>query len=373
MSVLQCVIFLRRSSSTRKSSTPNTWVPFIDLNNSTKFCESKAALSLTHFLCTLSKADFNVFIEYFGFSDDEKPKQLPTEYTLIVENLRNNVLENTEQNQKKKIVKRVTRFIFEMINATNTKDGSWPGEIHALVLSKMLKIRIVIVSNYWMGLEGWFDTDNAFFDDITSGLLNTISSPAPKDQKKCYLYQVNSKFSPYTCNWTNAMNHFEYLQETSDDVLTNNDKQHTYKGRGGIDMRCYPFDLHDEPWEALVKRLALSSEDSNQASSLLLTKKATSKEISKDTLIASITKNDISTVQACAWHQANKKKDFVCSINGMNLSQCGYLDSNCSFLVHRECAIECCRAVGIVYTLEDGKSAKCPNHHESLKNKLNSF
>ncbi len=42
-------------------------------------------------------------------------------------------------------------------------------------------------------------------------------------------------------------------------------------------------------------------------------------------------------------------------------------------MVHRECAIECCRAVGIFYTLEDGKSAKCPNHHESLKEKLNSF
>ena len=57
----------------------------------------------------------------------------------------------------------MTCFIFEMINATNTKDGSWPGDIHALVLSKMLKIRIVIVSNYWMGFEqGWFDTDHAF-------------------------------------------------------------------------------------------------------------------------------------------------------------------------------------------------------------------
>jgi hypothetical protein len=55
-----------------------------------------------------------------------------------------------EQTQKEDIVKWVTWFIFEMINATNTKDGQWPDEIHALVLSKMLKIRIAIVSNYWM-------------------------------------------------------------------------------------------------------------------------------------------------------------------------------------------------------------------------------
>ncbi len=48
------------------------------------------------------------------------------------------------------------------------------------------------------------------------------------------------------------MNHFEYLQETSDDILTNDDKQRAYKGRGGIDERCYPFDLRDETWEALV-------------------------------------------------------------------------------------------------------------------------
>ncbi len=136
-----------------KSSTPNDWVPFINLNNSTRFCESKAALSLTQVLCTLSEVNFDVLIQYFGFSDDKKPKQLPTKYTLIVENLRNSVQVKTEQTQREDIVKWVTCYIFEMINATNTKDGSWPGEIHALVLSKMLKIRIVIVSNYWMRLE----------------------------------------------------------------------------------------------------------------------------------------------------------------------------------------------------------------------------
>jgi hypothetical protein len=43
-------------------------------------------LSLTRFLCTLSKADFNVLINFYGFNDDKNPKRLPTEYTLIVEN-----------------------------------------------------------------------------------------------------------------------------------------------------------------------------------------------------------------------------------------------------------------------------------------------
>jgi hypothetical protein len=55
-------------------SLPDAWDPFINLKNSTAFCESKAALSLTWFLCTLSKADFNVLINFYGFNDDENPK-----------------------------------------------------------------------------------------------------------------------------------------------------------------------------------------------------------------------------------------------------------------------------------------------------------
>jgi hypothetical protein len=124
--------FLGDLFSQEKSSTHNAWVPFIGLNNSTTFRESKAALFLTQFLCTLSEADFDVLINYFGFLDDKKPKRLPTKYTLVVENLRNKILVNMEQNQKNDIVKRVTRFMLEMINATNTKEGLWPGDIHAL-------------------------------------------------------------------------------------------------------------------------------------------------------------------------------------------------------------------------------------------------
>ncbi len=89
------------------------------LNNSARFCGSKAALSLTQFLCTLPEADFDVLFEYFGFSDDNKPKQLPTKYTLIVENLWNNYLVKMEQTHKENIVKWVTCFIFEMINAVH--------------------------------------------------------------------------------------------------------------------------------------------------------------------------------------------------------------------------------------------------------------
>ncbi len=97
--------FLRDLIQQGTSSLPDAWVPFIGLKNSTTFCESKAALSLTRFLCILPEADFKVLIEYFGFNDDENTKQLPAEYTLIVENLSNNVFVNTEQDLKENIVK----------------------------------------------------------------------------------------------------------------------------------------------------------------------------------------------------------------------------------------------------------------------------
>jgi hypothetical protein len=176
--------FLRDLLSQEKSSTPDAWVPFINLNNSTGFCGSKAALFLTKILCTLSEADFNMLINYTGFSDDEKPKQLPTEYTLVVENLRNNVLVKTELTQKEAIIKWVTHFIYGMINAPNTKDGSWPGDIHAFVLSKTPIIRIVIVINFWMGLkEGWFDTDTAFLMTSCQDFQTPYQVKHPKIKK----------------------------------------------------------------------------------------------------------------------------------------------------------------------------------------------
>jgi hypothetical protein len=56
----------------------------------------------------------------------------------------------------------MNKFIFNMINTTKTTDGSLPGEVHALVLSKMLKVRIVIVQNNYDGLACSFDSDNWF-------------------------------------------------------------------------------------------------------------------------------------------------------------------------------------------------------------------
>jgi hypothetical protein len=53
----------------------------------------------------------------------------------------------TKESQNKGIVKWMKNFIFKMINATKTMDGSWPGEAHSLALRKMLRVRFVIVQN----------------------------------------------------------------------------------------------------------------------------------------------------------------------------------------------------------------------------------
>ncbi len=76
-----------------------------------------------------------------------------------------------------------------MINATTTEDGSWPGEVHALVLSKILRVRIDIIQNNCYGLARSFDSDNWIFDGAlgTSGLSETMLRKASNGQKTCYL------------------------------------------------------------------------------------------------------------------------------------------------------------------------------------------
>jgi len=109
----------------------------------------------------------------------------------------------------------MNKFIFDMINATTITDGPWPGVVHALVLSKMLIVRIVIVQNNYDGLAHSFDSDNWFFEDTlgTSGLSETMRRNAPNGQKKCYLLQTNSKIPPFMCEWENNLNHLVNLQE----------------------------------------------------------------------------------------------------------------------------------------------------------------
>ncbi len=86
--------------------------------------------------------------EYYGdienyIENDIKKKDtvLSLEYALFVERVRL----KTEESKNKGIVKWLSSFIFEMINATKTMDVSWPGEAHTLNLSKMLRVGVPIV------------------------------------------------------------------------------------------------------------------------------------------------------------------------------------------------------------------------------------
>jgi hypothetical protein len=54
--------FLKNLLGQETSLTPDEWAPFINLINSTSFWKSKAAMSLTHFLCTFCEADFDALI-----------------------------------------------------------------------------------------------------------------------------------------------------------------------------------------------------------------------------------------------------------------------------------------------------------------------
>ena len=117
-----------------------------------------------------------------------------------------------------------------MINATITMYGSWPGDVHALVLSKMLRVRIVIVQNNYDGLKGLFNSDNWFFEG-TPRLSENMLRKAPNGQKTCYLLQTNSKIPPFMCEWENNLNHLVNLQEILEGFYTDDQKHSAYKER----------------------------------------------------------------------------------------------------------------------------------------------
>ncbi len=100
------------------------------------------------------------------------------------------VMLKTETSKNKGIVKWMNNFVFDMIKVTLTGGGSWPGEVHALVLSKMLRLRIVIVQNDYNGLTSLFDSDDWIFEG-PPGLSKTMLRKAPNGQKTCYLLQTN--------------------------------------------------------------------------------------------------------------------------------------------------------------------------------------
>ncbi len=138
--------FLTELHSQEKSTFPGEWLPYINMTDSKTFSDSNVIQDLAQYLCTICEADFDALVEYYG-DIMKTDKKLPLEYASFVERVRL----KTEESKNKGIVKWMNKFIFKMINTTKTKDGSWAGEAHALILSKMLRVRTVIVQNNYDG------------------------------------------------------------------------------------------------------------------------------------------------------------------------------------------------------------------------------
>ncbi len=142
---LVCVFFYSVSSffkelhSQERSTYPVEWSPYINMTNSKTFSGPNVIQDLAEFLCTIGEVDLDALKECYGecYVDikndiendiEKKDKVLLLKYALFVERVKL----KTEESKNKGIVKWMNNFIFKMINATKTKDGSWPGEAHAL-------------------------------------------------------------------------------------------------------------------------------------------------------------------------------------------------------------------------------------------------
>ena len=71
-----------------------------------------------------------------------------------------------------------------MINATPDPNCSWPGDVRALILSKLIQTNIVIVDNLLKGLISLFDT-SGYTELFNSEIL---SAAAQIGRKNCYLF-----------------------------------------------------------------------------------------------------------------------------------------------------------------------------------------
>ena len=169
--------------------------------DSKTFSCSNVIQDLAEFLCTIGEADLDALKGCVGecYGDiendiendiEKKDKVLPLKYALFVEK----VILKTEESKNNGIAKWMNNFIFKMINTTKTKDGSWPGEAHALVLSKMLRVRIAIVQNNYNGLKDWFDSDNWIFEEDHPGLSETMRRKAPKGQVNVTYFKQIQRF-----------------------------------------------------------------------------------------------------------------------------------------------------------------------------------
>jgi hypothetical protein len=105
------------------------------------FLESGIVASLLDYLSTLNETDFGELIQYADFPSEKVDiDMLPPEYYEDI----NKIVENfLDEEIKVESLNWIATFTSEMINATNDPDCSWPGDVHALILSKLIQTNIL--------------------------------------------------------------------------------------------------------------------------------------------------------------------------------------------------------------------------------------
>jgi hypothetical protein len=105
---------------------------------------------------------------------------LPPEYHEDI----NKIVDNfSDEEIKVESLNWIATFISEMINAT-PDPCSWSGDVHALILSKLIQTNIVMVDYLSIGLKASFDT-SGYIELVNSEIL---SAAAQIRRKNCYLF-----------------------------------------------------------------------------------------------------------------------------------------------------------------------------------------
>jgi hypothetical protein len=140
---------------------------------------------LLDYLSTLNETDFGELIQYADFSGEKVDIDMfPPEYHQDI----NKIVENfSDEEIKVKSLNWVATFLSEMINATPDPNCSWPGDVHALILSKLIQTNIVMVDNLSKGLKFSFDT-YGYIELFNSEIL---SAAAQIGRTNCYLFRYN--------------------------------------------------------------------------------------------------------------------------------------------------------------------------------------
>ena len=116
----------------------------------------------------------------------------------------------------------VISVMTEITNALHTKTGKWPSDVHALLLSFIFGVRIIIIQDDPdEGLSLKFDTtgetcrpDKRFNDQW-------------REKDTCYLRRCDGSIPEGMCHWTKNPIHFEWLMPVVDDPSGLIRKMHT--------------------------------------------------------------------------------------------------------------------------------------------------